>query len=508
MIAMPNPNSDWQIKATSGPQITGDQFQRRVWQFAAALDQLDVRPCDSIALLANNCIEAAVVVMGAMHAGVNVLPLSTHIGPRELAKVIVELNPELLVAHENCLDLADELLEHIDPEIARLLIGDRHPGWESYTELVGVQPARNRTSLDGKLLLTSGGSTGTQKVVEPPSDSAMAALNDNPDARALAVTQETVTLVTGPLYHAMGALSMVGALAAGGKLVIMDRPGKWDPADFMEAIDKLGVTRAVMVPTMMASVVKHLGEGHEYDISRLEVILHGAAPCPTATKLAFMGLFPDRVFEVYSGTEQLVISVVGPDAWLSKPGTVGRPISPVVIRDDQGNALPPRENGVIWGILTTGTPMRYRGRDEETNACIVQRGGVLEGTLWDIGHLDEDGFLFITGRAKDMMTIGGANVYPGSIEEVLLAHPDVADVAVVGIPHDTLGEVPAAAIEIASDALNSDKPGSLREELLNLCRGSLPKHHMPETIVFLDGLRTPTGKLPKAEIRNRVLERC
>jgi len=471
---------------------------------------LGLKPGDTIALLMGNRIEMPVILLGARWAGVDALPLSTHVPVNRLAQLVETLRPRLLISSDDCIGVADQLVKLISSDIARLLATDtpssyRH--WTSLDSVINEQPVGTVVErLNGRWLLTSGGSTGLQKIVEPQvtSDGAslLASLAANPAAaKVLGFTQEHVVLATGPLYHTMGSSVMTSALDAGAKLVIMER---WSARDFMKFIGAYGVTHTLMVPTMMSGVNMLLDsdEPGSYDTSTLQVVAHGAAPCPESVKVAFMAHFPGIVYEVYGGTEGVVFTIASPEDWEAHPGTVGRPLYPVIIRDKDGREVPDGTPGIIWGVIAPGTtPMSYMGRRSETEECITIRNGAREGTLWDIGY-KRNGLLFITGREKDMLIVGGENTYPNEIEGVLHAHPQVADVAVVGIPHNTLGQVPAAAIEI----IDGDTNGLL-DELYDLCKeAGLSTHETPRTIVIVPKLpRTATGKMPKEDVLKLVL---
>ncbi len=493
--------------------LTRDQLNSKAAQFARTLKLLGLRPGDAIAVLMGNRIEVPVVLLGARWAGVDALPLSTHVPANRLAQLTETLRPKLLVASDDCISLANQLAGLINPGIVRMLAtGDSssHQDWMSF-ETIDAQPAHALTEqLNGRWLLTSGGSTGLQKIVEPQiaadgGSSLLASLVAVPAAaKVFGFNEQHVILVTGPLYHTMGSSIMAGALDAGAQLVIMRQEGRWSAQDFMDFIGTYGVTHTIMVPTMMSRVNTLLAaEPSSYDISTLQVVGHGAAPCPVSVKMTFMRHFPGIVYEVYGGTEGFVVTVASPKDWEAHPGTVGRPLCPVVIRDAEGQEVPDNTPGIIWGVVPQGTkPMSYMGRLAETAECIATRNGVTEGTLWDIGYM-EDGLLFISGRKKDMIIVGGENTYPIEIEDVLHRHPRVVDVAVVGVPHDVLGEVPVAAIEVIDDGDHD----TLVTELHALCReAGLSNHATPRKVVVVLQLpRTATGKMLKAEVLQLVL---
>lgn len=198
-------------------------------------------------------------------------------------------------------------------------------------------------------------------------------------------------------------------------------------------------------------------------------------------------------------TEGFGMCIIGPDEWLAHPGSVGKAIAGcrVVIRDHDGNEVPTGTVGRIWFARTDGARMSYLGQSEETTACYNEHG---EGTAFDCGYIDEEGYLFIVGRDKNMIISGGVNIYPGEIETTLLQHAAVADVCVVGQPDDDLGEAPVAVVQAYGHACED-----LAAELAAHCRQSIGRLRMPRQIVFTTQLpREATGKISLGRVRALV----
>jgi long-chain acyl-CoA synthetase len=230
------------------------------------------------------------------------------------------------------------------------------------------------------------------------------------------------------------------------------------------------------------------------DVSSLKRVMHGSAPCPPSLKREVMALFPPgSVFETYGGTETMG-TVISPEEWLARPGSVGTPApgSTIKILDDDGNELPTGETGLVYIGSDWGRGFRYAGPDELTES--VYRGDL--ATLGDLGYLDEDGYLYVVDRRKDLVITGGANVYPAEVEAVLVQHPAVAEVAVIGVPDDEYGELVTAVVVPDPD---TDVTAG---ELIAFCGEHLVRYKCPRRVELVDELpRDPMGKVRKRDLR-------
>jgi fatty-acyl-CoA synthase len=308
------------------------------------------------------------------------------------------------------------------------------------------------------------------------------------------VTDETVLLIPGPAYHAAPMGWSQGCQAIGGTVVLLE---KFDAEACVAAIARYGVTHALFVPTHFVRML-NLPEAVRacYDVSSLRRVVHSAAPCPPHVKRAMIEWFGPIIDEYYSATEAAGFTVVDSETWLRKPGTVGRPLGGIAhILDDEGNELPAGETGAVYfeGVDS----FEYHGDPGKTSEFFNDRGWGCNG---DMGWLDEDGYLFLADRRSHMIISGGVNIYPQESENVLFAHPAVADVAVIGVPNDEYGEEVKAVVELRPEA----GPGNdeLAEEILAFCRANLAHYKCPKSVDFVGELpRTPTGKVRKRDIR-------
>ena len=289
-----------------------------------------------------------------------------------------------------------------------------------------------------------------------------------------------------------------GGLHLGHAVVVMD---KWTPEGMLERIERHKVTSSHMVPTQFHRLLALPDDiKTRYDISSLRHMIHAAAPCPPDVKRRMIEWWGDSIDEYYAASEGGG-TVVFPDEWLQKPGTVGKawPRSEIGIFDDEGNRLEANQTGTVYMSMQVGD-FEYHKDKEKTQKNRI--GSFF--TVGDIGFLDEDGYLFLLDRKTDMIISGGANIYPAEIESVLLTHPKVGDAAVFGIPHDDWGEEVKAVIE---PAVGIDAGPELADDILAFCSDKLAKFKTPKSIDFTAEMpRDPNGKLYKRKLRDPYWE--
>ena len=304
-----------------------------------------------------------------------------------------------------------------------------------------------------------------------------------------------VYLSPAPLYHAAPLAFVTMTQRLGGTAVVME---KFDPAHSLELIERELVSHSQWVPTMFSRMLKLPPEERaRYDLSSHEVAIHAAAPCPVQVKREMMEWWGPIIHEYYAGTEGIGGTNIGPEEWLAHPGSVGRGREDAIhILDEEGNRLPPGQEGNIY--FKGAASFEYKG-DPEKTAEIRRPGGL--ATLGDVGYLDEEGYLFLTDRKSYMIISGGVNIYPREIEDALITHPQVADVAVFGIPNEDFGEEVKAVIQPMPGVSGSPE---LERELLEYCRESIAHFKCPRSVDFQAELpRLPTGKLYKRLLRDR-----
>ena len=239
-------------------------------------------------------------------------------------------------------------------------------------------------------------------------------------------------------------------------------------------------------------------ERARYDISSLRLVVHGAAPCPVPVKQQMIEWFGPIIDEYYAATEGGGTYVRSAE-WLERPGTVGKAGvgQQVVVRDADGNDVAPETVGMVWLRRSQDEPFEYHGDPEKT-------ANTYDGdffTLGDMGWMDEDGYLFLSGRTAELIISGGVNIYPAEIDAVLLEHPAVADVACVGVPDEEWGEAVKAVVELRDGFDPSD---DLAEALIEFTRERLARFKCPRSVDFVDDLpRFETGKIYRRLVRDR-----
>jgi long-chain acyl-CoA synthetase len=276
---------------------------------------------------------------------------------------------------------------------------------------------------------------------------------------------------------------------------------KWTPERFLELVEEHSVTNATMVPTMFHRLLALPEEVRlAADVSSLRAVLHAGAPCPIHVKRRMIEWLGPIVSESYSSTEGAGTSVTS-EEWLRKPGTVGRPTPGVTLKilDEDGHECATGTPGLVY-LSPTLWEFEYRGEPERTRG--PRRNDLF--TVGDIGYLDDDGYLFLCDRQANTIISGGVNIYPAEVEAILLQHPAVMDVAVIGVPNDEWGEEVRAVVEAHDDQPESNGLGA---ELIEFCRANLAHYKCPKAVDFVRSLeRDPNGKLRKGEIRGRYWE--
>jgi acyl-CoA synthetase (AMP-forming)/AMP-acid ligase II len=299
---------------------------------------------------------------------------------------------------------------------------------------------------------------------------------------------DTVYLSPAPLYHAAPAGWTNAVHRLGGTTVVMER---FDPLAALELIERHRVTHVQFVPTHLVRLLKLPPEDRaRFDLSSLRVVVHAAAPCPPEVKRAALEWLGPVVHEYYSGSEGAGFCAIGPEEWLDHPGSVGRSLLGAVhIVGADGAELAVGGEGEVW--FESPRRFEYHNDPAKTAAVFDGRGW---STLGDVGRVDAEGYLYLTDRVSNMIITGGVNVYPREVEDALIGHPAVADVAVIGIAHPEMGEAVRAVVQPDRVAPSDE----LAVSLIAFCRGRIAHFKCPTSVVFLDELpRLPSGKLAK-----------
>jgi long-chain acyl-CoA synthetase len=460
--------------------------------------KLGVNVGDIVAVLAPNGVLPIQVSMACQEAGWNLLLVNSYLTTDEITTMLEHAMPALLVVHE---------------QYATVLEGARGAQIRSLTKVVCTGHADDIDNLDdlsrnepnslpadraeGGMIVYSSGTTGKPKGISRQGsgiDPSTAANQAAVFGRAFDFRPfDGPHLVSTAMYHGGSHAYYMGALHVGHALVIMPR---FDAEGTLAMIERLRVRSAYMVPTQFHRLLQ-LPEAvrARYELSSLHSVVHSAAPCPRHIKQQMFDWWGPVIWETYGGMEGAA-TIAKPQRWLAKPGTVGRAVRGVrlSILDNDGQELGSNETGNIYYETQIG--FSYLRDPEQTDKAHQGR----RFTIGDIGYVDDDGYLFIQDRAKDMIISGGVNIFPAEIEAVLLDHPAIDDVAVIGIPDDDWGEQVLAVVQVRAGFAPTDE---LATTLLGHCAEHLAAYKRPRRIEFRADLpRTDAGKLYKRQIRD------
>ncbi|WP_282791661.1 acyl-CoA synthetase [Streptomyces sp. CC224B] len=507
MTSSTPPNGFW-AQASADPDrtvlTTPDGARWSAGRLHAAANQLvhglraaGLRQGDAFAVVLPNGAEFLTAYLAATQAGLYLVPVNHHLVGPEIAWIVADSGARVLIAHERFAAAATAAADEAGlPAPRRYAVGDV-PGFRPYTELLDGQPEsppRDRTL--GWVMNYTSGTTGRPRGIRRPlpgTSPEESHLGGFLGFFGIKPFDGNVHLVCSPLYHTAVLQFAGAALHIGHPLVVMDR---WTPEEMLRLIDTHRCTHTHMVPTQFHRLLAlPAATRAAYDVSSLRHALHGAAPCPEHVKRAMIDWWGECVEEYYAASEGGGAFATARD-WLKKPGTVGKawPISELAVFDDDGNRLPPGELGTVYMRMTTGG-FAYHKDEAKTRKNRI--GDFF--TVGDLGHLDDDGYLFLRDRKIDLIISGGVNIYPAEIESALLGHPAVADAAAFGIPHDDWGEEVKAVVEPAPGHAPDD---ALAADILRHCAQHLAGYKRPKSVDFVTAMpRDPNGKLYKRRLR-------
>ena len=460
------------------------------------------QPGERIAVFAPNSVETALAYLAALHAGISSAPVNFHFTADEVGYILTASGAKILFAGPETAEVAREAATRAGVETVvawRAHSADGVTAWDDWLAPGEASEPPSHMPPQPHLHFTSG-TTGQPKGTETPPTmfprkASVRELIESLQAQQAAAGGRSPILLVSPMYHT-GPLSSVRALAGGASLVIMPR---FDAEAVLQTIERHKVKSTMMVPTHFQRLLA-LPEAlrKTYDLSSLVNLSHTGAACPREVKQRMIEWFGPILTEAYGATESGTTNMITSEEWLRKPGSVGRTLPPfelVVVAED-GRICGPNEVGGLYFRDTTGRGIIYNNDPAKTAAAHLEPGLF---TLGEIGYADDEGYVFITDRSSDMIVSGGVNIYPAETEQVLIQHPGVADVAVIGAPNAEMGEE-VKAIIIPSDP---DSPPN-QDELDRFCRDRLAGYKCPRSYEFAADIgRNAMGKVNKRQLRRQ-----
>ena len=490
-----------------GEEITFADVQERVNRLANGMADRGVGAGDRVAVMQVNCPEVIEAYFAIAQLDAIYVPINFRAKSEELEQMLKVAQPSLLLIGERYLPLLDNGGSGISTEQVVVLDGEAPPSAMTYQDLIAdAIPDQLHFAEAGDddttVIMFTAGTTGVPKGVMLTHDGfssyLLATVNPaDPDI-------EETNLLTVPLYHIAGLQAALAAVYGGRTLVVMRQ---FEPLEWMTLVQRYRVSRAMLVPTMLKHVMDH-PRFEEFDLSSLEVMTYGAAPMPMEVIREAIRRFPGaRFINAFGQTETAsTITMLPPEdhvlegrpeeieTKLRRLTSIGKPLEDVEVRivDEDGN---PVKAGEVGEIVARGTRMmRGYWQQEAATREAIRSGWIYTG---DLGYQDEDSYIYLSGRAKDFIKRGGEMVSPEEVEQVLMAHPQVEDAAVIGVPDVEWGEEVRAVVVRREDSVGE-------EDLIQYCQQKLASYKRPRSVVFVDELpRNVMGKVLKRELREQ-----
>lgn len=482
--------------------ITFAELEERTNALGHGLEALGLVPGDHVGLVTTNRVEFVEALLGAMRAGMVVTPVKTSWTAAEIEYVLRDAGSRAIVTD---VDGARGAAAAVGIATIDLERGTGGAGYERW--LTAQDSASLPRDRKGFRLSYTSGTTGRPKGVHRLSDGRLPWCESFVALRGSAATAQLPTdgphLNVSALFHGAPLAFSLSLLASGCAMRILRQ---WDAETALDALER-DVRSTCMVPTMFRQLLA-LPEARRraFHAPALAAVLHGGEPCPQHVKQQMIAWLGPVLTEYYGMTEG-GLTIATAAEWLARPGTVGKPSfgMQVQILGARGERLGPGEQGTIYFRPPSGKTFEYRRAPEKTAAAYTPEGAF---TVGDVGYVDEDGYLFISGRTADVIVSGGVNVYPAEIEEALAALPGVRDACVVGGPDELRGETPVAFLVLDRDARRD--PSAERAALETIeaaCEARLAGYQRPRRLIVRDELpRDPTGKLLRNALRNELWE--
>lgn len=475
-------------------KLSFEQVYSQASSLSRALKEHKLSQGDKVALLLPNCPEFGIAYLAVVQIGAIAIPIDIRLTKEEINPIIRDWEVATLIAHHSSFDLVLELKKETEGSLRVIKVGTtgkRDHYILSYEELIQYPAVIDRDikiqGTDDALILYTSGTTGKSKGVVLTFDH----LDCFPETMtSFGITEGDTNAILLPMSHISGPILVNQLILQGSTLVILDTIR---PEAILEAIESHKINWFHGVPPIFQALLKVSRERH-YDTSSLRFIFMMGAPVPLRLMEEFRERYPGvKVMQGYGLTETSpLVTLVSLEDWERKLGSAGKPVPGVEIRvvDEEGNILPPGEVGEV--IIKGPQVMKGYYKNPEATAQVIRDGWFYSG---DLGKFDQDNYLYIVGRKKDIIITAGLNVYPAEVEECLLKHPGIAEVAVTGIPDFMRGERVKAIIVLRSGSQLSKK------DIQSYCREHLADFKTPDLIEFREVLpKTSTGKIARASL--------
>jgi long-chain acyl-CoA synthetase len=491
-------------------EISRAAIMERAHRAASGFSALGLKADETVALVLRNDFPLFEASFAAQRLGAYCVPVNWHGKTPEIAYVLRDCGARIVLAHADLLTQValavpegvtllvvptpQEIAAAYDIADERCQLPSDATHWDAFVAQYEPMPEGAAGALS--TMFYTSGTTGHPKGVRRLNlDAGAAAAMARATKHVFGIAPERAVraVVTGPLYHAAPNSFGLSAVRDGGLVILQPR---FDAEELLQLIERYRITHLHAVPTMFVRLLRLPDEvKRKYDLSSLERVSHGAAPCPVDVKRRMIEWWGPVIMEYYGGTETGIGTFHTAEEALRKPGTVGKPLPCATVRiyDETGNPLPPGQVGEVYFWVEGWPDFTYHNLPEKRREC--SRDGLI--SLGDVGLLDEDGYLFLCDRKRDMVIFAGTNIYPAEIEAELLAMPGVHDCAVFGVPDEEYGEKLAAHIEPQSGAALT------AEAVRSFLSNRVASYKIPHLIKFQTGLpREDSGKIIKRKLRD------
>jgi long-chain acyl-CoA synthetase len=485
--------------AGTGKAITYRELDELSNQGAQLFRKLGLKAGDHIALLMENRLAFMEICWAAQRSGLYYTAISRYLTKDEIAYIVRDCGAKVFITSPKCAEQVKDLVTGAAGETLFFMLDEPQPGFRSWDREAIAEPVTPiADEVAGHDMLYSSGTTGRPKGIKRQFENNPVDL-PNPFLKILCadmcgMNADSIYLSPAPLYHAAPLRFNMMAITLGGTSIIMEH---FDAEAFIKLVETHKVTQSQLVPTMFVRMLKLPDEMRKrYDVSSLQGAIHAAAPCPVDIKAKMIDWWGPILIEYYAGSEGNGVTVCTSQQWLAHRGSVGRAVVGKIKILENDEERPPGEIGTVY--FADAPAFTYHNDPEKTKRAHNAKGW---STLGDVGYVDAEGYLYLTARKSYMIISGGVNIYPQETEDVLIGHPDVADVAVFGVPNEEMGEEVKAVVQ-PHDMSKAGK--ALEAELILFCRNHLSPIKCPKSVDFEAELpRTPTGKLVKRHLRDR-----